>query len=317
MRASGARGGRRQAPGRRTRRGAAIAGHRTGGPTRRAPTRARGAPGAQIKHAQDRGSDAAALLLVAGERFKALDVALSREIYLQGLSAATFVGQRSQGGGVRDIAQAALAAPPSPDPPRACDLLLDGLTTRFTVGYSAAAPTVKRALRAFPGEAACNEEESRWLWLACRAAVDLWDDQAWEALVVRHLQLAREAGALTVLPLALSQRISALTYCGRACRAPVADRRNAGGHGGDRERSRRRTAPCARRVARPRAGGVQLIEAIRSEVVPAARASASPSPLGERGALQRPRPLRGRAPRPSRPASTPRTSAFSTGPWSS
>jgi DNA-binding CsgD family transcriptional regulator len=174
---------------------------------------------AQIKHSQHRGSDAAALLLAAGERFKTLDVALSREIYLQGLSAATFVGRRSQRGGVKDVAQAALTAPLAPDPPRACDLLLDGLTTRFTVGYSAAAPTVKRALHAFPREAASSEEELRWLWLACRAAVDLWDDQAWEALSVRHLQLARESGALTVLPLALSQRISALTFSGQLAAA--------------------------------------------------------------------------------------------------
>ena len=170
---------------------------------------------AQIKHSQHRGSDAAALLVAAGERFKTLDVALSREIYLQGLSAGTFVGQPSQRGGVRDIAQAALTAPPAPEPPRPCDLLLDGLTTRFTVGYCAAAPTVKRALRAFPGEAASSADELRWLWLACRAAVDLWDDQAWEELAVRHLQLAHESGALTVLPLALSQRISVLTYSGQ------------------------------------------------------------------------------------------------------
>jgi DNA-binding CsgD family transcriptional regulator/tetratricopeptide (TPR) repeat protein len=171
--------------------------------------------GAQIKHSQHRGGAAAALLLAAAERFKPLDAALSREIYLQGLSAATFVGRPSCGGGVKEVAQAALTAPPAPDPPRACDLLLDGLTSRFTVGYCAAAPTVKRALRAFPGEAASSEEELRWLWLACRAAVDLWDDRAWEALAVRHLQLARGAGAITVLPLALSQRISALTFSGQ------------------------------------------------------------------------------------------------------
>jgi DNA-binding CsgD family transcriptional regulator len=175
--------------------------------------------GAQIEHSQHRGSDAAALLLVAGERFKTLDVALSREIYLQGLSAATFAGRRAQRGGVKDIAQAALTAPPAPDPPRACDLLLDGLTTRFTVGYSAAAPTIKRALGAFPGEAGSSEDELRWLWLACRTAVDLWDDEAWEALVTRHLRLARESGALTVLPLALSQSISVLTYSGQLAEA--------------------------------------------------------------------------------------------------
>jgi tetratricopeptide (TPR) repeat protein len=88
------------------------------------------------------------------------------------------------------------------------------LATRFTAGYAAGAPIVRRALNAFLGEDDASEEELRGLWLACRAAVDLWEDDIWEGLAIRHLQRAREAGALTVLPLALSQRISAHTFAG-------------------------------------------------------------------------------------------------------
>ena len=44
--------------------------------------------------------------------------------------------------------------------------------------------------------------------------MDLWEDNIWEGLAIRHLQRAREAGALTVLPLALSQRISAHSFAG-------------------------------------------------------------------------------------------------------
>ena len=39
----------------------------------------------------------------------------------------------------QDVAEAARAAPPGPEPPRAIDLLLDGLAVRFTDGYVAGA----------------------------------------------------------------------------------------------------------------------------------------------------------------------------------
>ncbi len=35
----------------------------------------------------------------------------------------------------------------------------------------------------------------------------LWDDESWEVLCARHVQLARQTGALTVLPIALRSRI--------------------------------------------------------------------------------------------------------------
>jgi DNA-binding CsgD family transcriptional regulator len=38
-------------------------------------------------------------------------------------------------------------------------------------------------------------------------AVDLWDDEAWEVLSIRHVQLARDAGTLSELPIALNTRI--------------------------------------------------------------------------------------------------------------
>jgi hypothetical protein len=49
-------------------------------------------------------------------------------------------------------------------------------------------------------ESISREEEIRWLHFACTTAVYLWDDEAWEVLSVRHVQLARDAGALSELP---------------------------------------------------------------------------------------------------------------------
>jgi len=40
----------------------------------------------------------------------------------------------------------------------------------------------------------------RWLWLACRLAVDLWDEDLWHALAARGERIARDTGALTLLP---------------------------------------------------------------------------------------------------------------------
>jgi hypothetical protein len=105
------------------------------------------------------------------------------------------------------VARAARSAPQPSSPPRAADLLLDGLALLLTEGYGAAAPTLKRALSAFRGERVSREEEIRWLWLAGHAALDLWDDETWDTLAGRHVELAREAGALAVLPIALNTRI--------------------------------------------------------------------------------------------------------------
>jgi DNA-binding CsgD family transcriptional regulator len=161
----------------------------------------------QIAFAVNRGSDAPPLLLAAAKRFEPLDVGLARETYLDALRAALFVGRLANGGGVLEVARAARTAPASPQPPRAADLLLDGLVLLITEGYPAATPVLRRALSAFRSEDFTREEGLRWLWLACRAAANLWDDEAWAVLALRQVQLARDAGALTVLPIALNSRI--------------------------------------------------------------------------------------------------------------
>ena len=75
--------------------------------------------------------------------------------------------------------------------------------TRFTEGYAASVAPLSRALRAF-GEPDGGGEDRRWLWLACRLAQDLWDDELWHVLATRGVRLARDAGALNLLPNALN-----------------------------------------------------------------------------------------------------------------
>jgi DNA-binding CsgD family transcriptional regulator len=116
------------------------------------------------------------------------------------------------GAGVLEVARAAGAAP-SPHAPRAPDLLLDGLVANFRAGYSAGLPILQQALSAF-GREMSAEEELRWLWLACIAALHLWDDDRWDVLSRRHVELARETGALSELPLALSSRVFMQLFAG-------------------------------------------------------------------------------------------------------
>jgi DNA-binding CsgD family transcriptional regulator/tetratricopeptide (TPR) repeat protein len=169
---------------------------------------------AQIAYSQNRGRDAPPLLLRAAQRLEPLDPSLARETYLDAFWAAQFAGRLVRGCGVMEVAQAALAAPVPPGPPRAFGLLLDGLATQFTEDYAAGVPMLKQAVSAFRSRKISAEEELRWLWLASHAAVVLWDDESWDVLTTRHIQLSREAGALTVLPIALTARISVHVFAG-------------------------------------------------------------------------------------------------------
>jgi DNA-binding CsgD family transcriptional regulator len=169
---------------------------------------------AQIAFSVSRGREAPPLLLQAAKELETLDVRLARETYLDALDAAIFAGPLASGGGVREAAEAARAAPPSTLPSRPVDLLLDGLALGFTEGYAAGMPILKRALAAFRSPDLSEEEGLRWLWITCRIARALWDEETWTALVARFLDLARETGALGVLPLALSARTIAHVIAG-------------------------------------------------------------------------------------------------------
>ena len=51
------------------------------------------------------------------------------------------------------------------------------------------------------------DEELRWIWFAATTAPDLLDDDAWDAPASRFVQLARDRGALAMLPMALTAQI--------------------------------------------------------------------------------------------------------------
>ena len=149
-----------------------------------------------------RGGEAVPLLLDAARQLEPLDPARARETYLEALRAASIAGRL--GDGARAAAQAARRAPSPQGAPRAVELLLEGLAVRFTDGYAVGAPTLKRALSAVREQGGRAGQDVRWPWTARRVAPDLFDDDAWHALATRNVQVARDAGALSVLPLALN-----------------------------------------------------------------------------------------------------------------
>jgi DNA-binding CsgD family transcriptional regulator len=160
---------------------------------------------ARIAFASRRRSDAFPLLLTAAQDLEAVDLMLARTSYLEALHAALHAGRFASGGVVK-VSEATLAGPPAPDPPRPSDLLLDGLAIRFTQGYAAGAPILRQALSAFRREKLLPMQEARWLWLACRVASDLWDDETEAVLCARGLERARKSGALAAVPFALSNQ---------------------------------------------------------------------------------------------------------------
>jgi DNA-binding CsgD family transcriptional regulator len=221
---------------------------------------------AQVTFTTNRGRDAPALLLEAAKRLEPLDVTLARETYLEALMAAQFAG-RLAGDAALEVAQAARTAPPSPSP-RAPDLLLDGMAVMITDGHRAAAPLLMQALDAFRREDIAVNGGFRWLWLAQEAAQEVWDHDTWYELAVLQLELVREAGALTVLPLAFSAIICARIYAGEmaAAASSIDDQKSAA------EATGSRLAPYGELILaawRGREGELSaLVDATLEEIVP-------------------------------------------------
>jgi len=170
---------------------------------------------AQITFVLTRGSDVPGMLLDTAKTLTPLDPALARETYLQAIEAAILAGPLGHGRGVLEAAEAAQAAPTPPHPPGAVDLLLDGLATRYTRGYEASVPVLRQALAALRDQDPRAADDSRrWLWLACRVAVALWDDETAFVLASRNVQGTRETGALATLPPALYVLAAVLVHTG-------------------------------------------------------------------------------------------------------
>lgn len=150
-----------------------------------------------------RGGDAVPFLLDAAARLADVEPRIARETYLEALRAGSIGGRLSEE--MLERATAAIRDVPEPGgSSSAVDLLLAGLAVRFTDGYAASAPSLKRALAALCDESREPDLDVRWPGFARRVAPDLFDDEAWHIMATRSVQLARDKGALGVLPVAVN-----------------------------------------------------------------------------------------------------------------
>ena len=150
----------------------------------------------RIAFVSNLGSNAPSLLLKAAKRLEPLNLELARETYLTAWSAASLAGHLAGAGDLLEVCRAARALPPPGDPRRPVGLLLDGLSLLVTDGPGAAATKLRQAVNAFTTEKVSREDGLRWGWIA---ATVLWDEDAARAIVMRQVQLARDAGALEQL----------------------------------------------------------------------------------------------------------------------
>jgi DNA-binding CsgD family transcriptional regulator len=169
---------------------------------------------AQIAFTMSRGTNAAPLLLDVAGRLERIDASLSRATYLDAMKAAMFAGRLAgPGGDLREVARAVGPAARSLESHRAPDLLLAGLAANFNEGYAAGVPILRRALAAYAGDVS-EDEKIRSLWLAGTAAVHTWDDESYRRIADQYVQLARDTGSLSELPLALILRGHLHLQCG-------------------------------------------------------------------------------------------------------
>ena len=169
---------------------------------------------AEAAYSESHGSEAPALLLRAAKTLEALDPRLARETYLDAWSSGLFAGRLATAGSLHDVSRAALAGPRPEGAPRPSDLLLEGFALAFTDGRAAAAPVLARAATGFAGPDASIEEVLRWGWLATAAAAMVWDYETCRAVATRGVEIAREAGALSVLAVSVNVMTQAIVLGG-------------------------------------------------------------------------------------------------------
>jgi DNA-binding CsgD family transcriptional regulator len=169
---------------------------------------------ARIAFAGNRGNDAPPLMLKAASRLEHVDLRLAHETYLDALIAALFAGRLAGDANVQVVAGAARAAPRSEEVVPASELLLDGLALLITDGWTSGTAVLKQAIKAFRADDVGVDEQLRWSWVAGGAAGVIWDYENWDVLTAREERLARDAGALAVLPITLSIRAGVRALAG-------------------------------------------------------------------------------------------------------
>ncbi|WP_229068562.1 AAA family ATPase [Actinoplanes sp. DH11] len=172
----------------------------------------------------DRGRDEPAVrgLIAAARAIGPFDVLLGRDVLFDALAAVTLMGRFATWSLTLDLAEAVRDLPVDEERMRPLDRLLEPLIACISGGK--ADPVVIRPIldlyleygskdgQATPGAERFGIGE---LWLACQAALDIWDDQKFIASSRQQLEYARDNGALAGMPIALTYRAMSFIHEGR------------------------------------------------------------------------------------------------------
>ena len=180
-----------------------------------------------IRFALGQAGDAPAVLLEAARALAPTDPRGARQALLEAFDAALFVGWSASRAVLAEVARVArdISAAGGSEA-SAIDLLLDGFAARALAGYPASVPLLRRAIAILRADDLSTADGLRGLRLGCVAADDLFDDHAQHVLAGRWVQLARDRGALTALPVALNNQGAFEVNAGRfdAARSCFAER---------------------------------------------------------------------------------------------
>ena len=140
------------------------------------------------------------------------DDRLARDTMLGALEAAIWSGPAL----TREIAGLARAFPPVAGAGASVsDLLLEGFSARFTLGYQASVQPFRAAVTALLADDLDPAVGLRWFALGTAAAGSLWDDRAAFELSDRWVNTARTAGAFANLAVALAFQVVSNAMAGR------------------------------------------------------------------------------------------------------
>ena len=146
--------------------------------------------------------DGAPQLFRAARMLEPLNRELARSCYVDVVSAYT---HSAPGLDRKEVARA-MAALPLPERPDGLDLLLHGLGVFESKGFPHGKDIISQAVAAFGSAPVVDADNYRVLSTAAGYAQSLWDDAASDVITARAVTLAREAGAMGVLPDALGAR---------------------------------------------------------------------------------------------------------------
>ncbi|MFI5960365.1 AAA family ATPase [Cryptosporangium sp. NPDC051539] len=163
----------------------------------------------QIAFASGLNDEGPDILLSAAQQLEPFDAVLARETYFLAWGMAALVA--AAGESLLAISRAVTRLPPTV-PGRNLDLALDGYALLVTEGRAAAIPTLLRVAAGLADYPA--EDVLRWGWVVSGISAAVWDDELMHRLYLRSVEVIRDAGALTELPLCLISLGISTTWIG-------------------------------------------------------------------------------------------------------